>query len=101
YERAGFRAIDPAAAPYAQPDFRTPAAIAHDAPRALALALVVRRVGREAETSMPAADVSAVVDALYTVYGVHVPDAAMAPLRAAAAAWTSRRARFRLLPPTA
>ena len=43
----------------------------------------------------------AVVDAIYAVYGVHVPGAALEPLRAAAAVWTARPARFRLLPPTA
>ncbi len=101
YERAGFLLVDPAAAPYAQPDFRPPELIAGDAPRPVSLGLVVRRVGRESETTMPAAELRAVVDAIYAVYGVHVPAAALEPLRAAAARWTSRPAPFRLLPPTA
>jgi GNAT superfamily N-acetyltransferase len=100
YERAGFRKIDPAAAPYAQPDFRAPEVIARDAPRPVPLSLVVRRVGREEEASMPASEVAAVVEALYAVYAVHVPDAALAPLRAAAREWVTRAESFHLLLPT-
>jgi hypothetical protein len=100
YERAGFRMVDPAAAPYAQPDFRPPERLASDRPRAIPFALVVRRVGREDETSMPAAELVAVVEAIHSVYGVHVPAAALDPLRTAAAEWTARKPNFRLLPPT-
>ena len=100
YERAGFQLVDPVAAPYAQPDFRPPALLAGAAPQAVSLGLVVRRVGRESETAMPAAELAAVVDSIYAVYGVHVPEAVLAPLRAAAAEWTGRPAPLRLLPPT-
>jgi GNAT superfamily N-acetyltransferase len=100
YERAGFRMVDPVAAPYAQPDFRPPEALVGAAPRSVPLGLVVRRVGRESETTMPASELRAVIDAIYAVYGVHVPGAALEPLRAAAAVWTGRPAPFRLLPPT-
>jgi hypothetical protein len=65
------------------------------------LALVVRRVGREHEREVPAAEVAAVVEAIYAVYAVHVPAAALDPLRAAAAGFTARVPSFRLLPPTA
>ena len=98
YERAGFSLVDPAATPYAQPDFRVLAGGAADP---IPLGLVVRRVGREHEREMPAAEVAAVVDAIYAVYGVHIPAAALGPLRAAAAEWTARTPTFRLLPPTA
>ncbi len=101
YERAGFLLVDPAAAPYAQPDFRPPELLAGDAPRPVPLGLVVRRVGRESEATMPAAELRAVIDSIYAVYGVHVPAAALLPLRAAAAEWTGRPAPFGLLPPTA
>jgi hypothetical protein len=101
YERAGFSKLDPAAAPYAQPDFRPPEVLAGAAPRALPLALVLRRVGREAEDAMPAAEVAALVGAIYAVYAVHVPAAALDGLRAAAARWSARQPSFRLLPPTA
>jgi len=100
YERAGFRKVDPAAAPYAQPDFRAAKVLAGATPRPIPLGLVLRRVGREDETVMPAAELAAVVEAIYAVYGVHVPAAALDPLRAAAKDWTARHPSFRLLPPT-
>jgi GNAT superfamily N-acetyltransferase len=101
YERAGFRMVDPAAAPYAQPDFRPPELLAAAAPRAIPYGLVLRRVGREHETRMPAAELAAVVEAIYAVYAVHIGAAALDPLRVAARDWTARRPEFRLLPPTA
>jgi GNAT superfamily N-acetyltransferase len=95
YERAGFRKIDPVAAPYHQPDFRDPAL------PPLPFELVIRRVGREAEGELPAAEVAAIVDSIYAVYGAHTPEAALAPLRREAARWLAARERFALLPPTA
>lgn len=100
YQRAGFRKLDPAAAPYAQPDFRPASAWPGGEPQALPFDLVLRRVGREGEDAMPAAEAAAVVEAIYAVYGAHVPAAALEPLRADAARWTARRAPLRLLPPT-
>jgi GNAT superfamily N-acetyltransferase len=99
YERAGFRKLDPAAAAYAQPDFRELAP--GETPRPIPLGLVLRRVGREHETEMPAAELAAVVEAIYAVYAVHVAAALLDPLREAAAVWTARSRTFRLLPPTA
>lgn len=101
YERAGFRLVDPAEAPYAQPDFGVMDTLATAAPRSIALGLVLRRVGRESETTMPADELRAVIEAVYAVYGVHVAAAALDPLRDAMRAYTSRPAPFRLLPPTA
>jgi len=101
YERAGFRKVDPSAAPYAQPDFRPPEVLAGVTPEPIPLTLVLRRVGREHESTMPAEEVAAVVEAIYAVYAVHVPAHAMDPLRAAAARWTAREGSFPLLPPTA
>jgi GNAT superfamily N-acetyltransferase len=100
YERAGFRKVDPAASEYAQPDFRPPEVLAGTTPQPIPLGLVLRRVGREAEDAMPAAELAAVVEAIYAVYGVHVPAAAIDPLRAEAARWTARQPSFALLPPT-
>jgi GNAT superfamily N-acetyltransferase len=100
YERAGFRKVDPAASEYAQPDFRPPEVLAGTEPEAIPLGLVLRRVGREAEPHMPSAEVAAVVESIYAVYGVHVPAAAIDPLRAAAGRWTHRKPAFALLPPT-
>jgi GNAT superfamily N-acetyltransferase len=101
YERAGFQKVDPAAAPYAQPDFRSPERLAGENAQAVPLSLVLRRTGREHESHIPAAELAAVVESIYAVYGVHVPAVALEPLRAAAAQWTARRPTFRLLPPTA
>jgi hypothetical protein len=98
YERAGFSMLDPKVTPYAQPDFRV---LAGGPSEPIPLGLVVRRVGREREAEMPAAEVTALVEAIYGVYGMHIPAAALDPLRAAAAAWTARTPTFRLLPPTA
>jgi hypothetical protein len=75
--------------------------LARATPRPLPLELVLRRVGREQAGCMPAAEVAAIVEAIYAIYAVHVPAAALDPLRAAAASWTARHASFRLLPATA
>lgn len=100
YERGGFKMVDPAAAPYLQPDFRAPEEIARSAPRSIPFALVLRRVGREDETAMPAAELAAVIESIYAVYAVHVPPVALEPVRADAARWLAREPSFRLLPPT-
>jgi GNAT superfamily N-acetyltransferase len=101
YERAGFQLVDPIAAPYAQPDFGAPEQWVGAAPRAISLGLVVRRVGRESEHAMPSDELRSVVEAVYAVYGVHVPATALDPLRADATRYTSRPGPIRLLPPTA
>jgi hypothetical protein len=100
YERAGFRKVDPACAPYMQPDFRPIEQLANSAPRAVPLGLVVRRVGLEDERAIPAAELSAVVDAIYAMYAVHVPSMAVQPLREQARDWISRQPSFPLVPPT-
>jgi hypothetical protein len=101
YERAGFRKIDPAIAPYNQPDFRPPALLEGKTPVSLPLALIVRRVGAEGEDAMPAAEVAAVVQSIYAVYAVHLAPQAVAPVRTAAATWTARDEPFRLVAPMA
>src|SRR5262245_34604883 len=101
YERAGFQKVDPAAAPYAQPDFRSAEELGADTPVAVPLALVIRRVGRERESHVPADELAAIVDAVYAVYARHVPARAIEPLRADAAVWIARQRQVRLLPPTA
>ncbi|HEY8123568.1 MAG TPA: hypothetical protein VII78_19765 [Myxococcota bacterium] len=99
YERAGFLKIDPASAPYAQPDFRPAELLGGVTPTPVPLELVVRRVGREDERALPAAELAAIVESIYAVYAAHVPDVALGPLRRAAAEWTRRRASFPLVPP--
>jgi GNAT superfamily N-acetyltransferase len=95
YERAGFSKVEPGAAPYAQPDFRAP-----DLPP-LPFELVLRRVGRERETALPADELAAIVASIYAVYAVHTPARAIEPLQRAAAVWTRARDVFPLVPPTA
>lgn len=80
YDRAGFLKIDPNAVPYCQPDFRAPAAIDAGSVQSIPLALLVRRVGREHETTIPGAEVREIVQALYTMFGIHVRAGHMAPL---------------------
>ena len=99
YERAGFLKVDPEAAPYAQPDFRPAELLAGDSPVPVRLELVVRRVGRERESELPATELAAIVESIYAVYAVHVPASALGPLQRAAADWTRRRATFALVPP--
>jgi GNAT superfamily N-acetyltransferase len=99
YERAGFLKVDPAAVPYAQPDFRPAESLAGESPVPIPLELVVRRVGREQERALSAAELSAIVESIYAVYAVHVPASALGPLQRAAADWTRSRAEFALVPP--
>lgn len=80
YERAGFLMLDPDAVRYMQPDFRPPQAITSSSMQPVPLALVVRRVGREAERTVTGAEVRAVIEALYTMFAVHVRADHMAPL---------------------
>ena len=100
YERAGFRKIDPTVASYAQPDFRPASAFGAEGPVAIPLVLIVRRVGREDEVAMGAAEVGDVVDALYGLYAVQLAEAAVAELREAAIVWTGRQRSFALVVPT-
>lgn len=80
YERAGFTKLDPDRVRYHQPDFRAPETIDMTSVRPLPLALIVRRVGREADPAFTGAEVREIVTALYTMFGVHVRAEHMAPL---------------------
>ena len=72
YERAGFRMIDPATVAYLQPDFRPAVEIDATGLAPLPLVLIVRRVGAEEEERLPAAEVCAIVGALYRMYEQHL-----------------------------
>jgi GNAT superfamily N-acetyltransferase len=80
YGRAGFAVIDPAALPYAQPDFREPAVI-DDAPRPVPLLAVVRRVGREGAPTLPRRLARAYQLHLDAVFATHCLEAHLAPRR--------------------
>lgn len=99
YGRAGFRCVAPDRVAYHQPDFRTPAAIDASAVTPLPLSLVVRRVGREDERTLPASEVRTIVRALYTMYGAHQRAADMAPLWARHAALPGGDEQIGLLAP--
>ncbi len=82
YARACFRVADPAALVYGQPDFRAPAEIDRTGVQPVPLWLVLRRVGREEEASMPAADLQSLVSALESMFAVHVAPRHMEVVRA-------------------
>jgi hypothetical protein len=98
YERAGFSKL---AADYLQPDFRPPAEIdAAGGPQPLRMSLILRRVGRESETSMPASEVRHLVQTLYRMYARNFREPDLAPNYA----WAARlptEGSLSLVPPTA
>lgn len=89
YGLAGFRAIEPEALPYCQPDFRHPDVIG-DTPHPLPLLAVVQRLDSMAHT-LPRALAEAYLRHLYAVFSTHCREEHLAPLRAhalaALAAW--------------
>lgn len=100
YGRAGFLMVDPTRAPYLQPDFRPPAEIDATGVQPVELALVLRRVGDEAATTLPGRELRDLVAALYTMYAsVGTPHAHMAPLHARLAAFPPDHAAVPLRPP--
>lgn len=100
YERAGFAKVDPTRVPYWQPDFRAADVIDRTGIRPLPFALIVRRVGREAEPRIDGAEVRDLIAALYTMYGVHVRADHMAPLWARVDQLPPARAPIALVAPT-
>lgn len=70
YGRAGFRAVPPAVLPYCQPDFRDLDALG-EPPRLLPLLAVVRWVGHESASALPARLCKAYVRHLYAVFATH------------------------------
>lgn len=74
YGKDGFAAISPAALPYFQPDFRDLDALdpERDEPRPIPLLAVVRLVGHEEASSVPARLARAFVTHLYAVFATHV-----------------------------
>lgn len=80
YDRAGFRKLDPQLVPYHQPDFRPTTEIDASSLQPVPLMLALRRVGREDEPTIPAAEVRELVTGLYTMFAVHQRREHMAPL---------------------
>ncbi len=70
YEKAGFVKMDPQSVDYHQPDFRAPAEIdACGGAQPLRFQLVIRRVGREHETTIRGGEIRMLVQSLYDIYG--------------------------------
>lgn len=102
YERAGYRKVDPALVDYQQPDFRPVEAIdAGGGALPLRFQLIVRRVGREREEVISGAEVRAIVERFYHMYGRECRAAEMNPLWAQLADYPAPDTRIALLPPTA
>ncbi len=80
YARAGFLEVDRALVRYAQPDFRPAAEIEATSVQPVPLALIVRRVGAEAESHIPAGELHEIVTALYTLFAAHQRHEHMRPL---------------------
>jgi GNAT superfamily N-acetyltransferase len=100
YEKAGYQMIDPRKVKYLQPDFRAPGEIdLSGGPRPLSLALIVRRVGREKESSISGAEIAGLVEALYRMYAVTFRQRDMAPLIESLQAYPAPDEVIDLLPP--
>ncbi len=78
YEKAGFLKVDPSAVDYWQPDFRHATDIDATGVQPLPMGLIVRRVGRENETTISGREVRRAVTALHGMYAVDFRPADMA-----------------------
>ena len=101
YERGGFVKIDPRRVDFHQPDFRPPAEIdASGGPRPVKFQLVIRRVGREHETTIRGAEIRVLVQSLYDIYGPQFRPQDMAHPLLDLARLPADEATVSLLPPT-
>lgn len=71
YGRGGFDAINPRHFPYLQPDFRDPEEIQATGNRPLPFMILVRRMGRERQATMPIEEASAIMRLLYDDFACH------------------------------
>ena len=102
YERAGFLKIDPRTVRYFQPDFRPPSEIdARGGARPLPFQLILRRVGRETESTITGAEVRRIVRALYAMYGAQFRAQDMAHTALSLAKYPADNTEIALLAPTA
>ena len=102
YERAGFLKIDPHTVRYFQPDFRTPSEIdASGGAHPLPFQLILRRVGRETESTITGAEVRRIVRALYTMYGAQFRPQDMAHPALSLAKYPADNTEVALIAPTA
>lgn len=97
YQRAGFLKVDPYAIAYRQPDFRPLTEIDATGVRPLPMALILRRLGRETETSISGNELKHLVRSLYAMYGLELRRADMADLFSSID--FAGQSTYRLIPP--
>jgi hypothetical protein len=100
YAKAGFVKVDPAAAPYLQPDFRPPAEVDATGVRPLPMGLVLRRVGRERETAIAGRELREIVTSLYGMYATGFRAQDMRVAYDSLARYPADDATVALVPPT-
>lgn len=101
YERAGYLMVDPARVSYLQPDFRPARVIdAEGGPKPVPMVLVVRRIGRETERVISAAELRQIVGALYAMFAATFRAQDMAPLFSLLEGYPPGEEQIALLPPT-
>jgi hypothetical protein len=71
YGRGGFDAINPRHFPYVQPDFRDPEAIRETGNLPVPFMVLVRRMGRERQATLPIDEARAIVQLLYDHFAQH------------------------------
>lgn len=71
YGRGGFDAMNPRHFPYLQPDFRDPDEILATGNRPLPFMILVRRMGRERQATMPIEEAAAIMRLLYDDFACH------------------------------
>jgi hypothetical protein len=71
YGRGGFDAINPRYFPYRQPDFRDPDVIRATGNQPVPFMMLLRRMGRERQATIPTEEASAVMRLLYDDFATH------------------------------
>jgi hypothetical protein len=71
YGRGGFDAINPRYFPYRQPDFRDPEVIRATGNQPVPYMMLLRRIGRERQASVPTAEARAVMRLIYDDFATH------------------------------
>lgn len=74
YGRGGFDAINPRHFPYRQPDFRDPELIRQTGYHPVPFMLLLRRIGRERQATLPIDEARAVMNLLYDAFESHCPE---------------------------
>lgn len=73
YGRGGFDVINPRHFPYRQPDFRDPELIKETGYQPMPFMILLRRMGRERQATLPIEEARAVMRLLYDEFACHCP----------------------------